>query len=181
MKRINKKKTILKYSTFAFVILAHVMLAVLAVLLWKYIDLSRTTFFSAFAVVVCLLVIIDIVLFSAIEIKAVGLFITSLVLSVFLLLVSGVGVFYVGQVNSKLNDIVDSDEEAQYETIRVAYTVYKNDSIKGIEDLNGKKVGSLLADEGVSAASVGRAYLESNGRRRDRLPTCHCGRRQRLR
>ena len=162
VKKGMSKKQIFSIVTLLFTVLANIAVVILVLWSYRYADLEKTIFFSIFGMMLCFLIVLDIIFFVGYNQKDRVLKYITCVLAVLLLVVGGLGSFYVGRVNKAVGNIIENTDGEQYETIRVVVATYDNNSIKELSDLNGKVVGSLNTT-GISAASVGREQIEKAG------------------
>lgn len=156
------KKQVFSIATAAATLIANIVVVLLLVWTFKYVGLATSLFYSLFGIAICLLIIVDIIFFVGFNNRDNLLKTITCVLALILVVGGGVGTYYIGRVNSAVDNIVSGGDGDQYEVIRVSIATYDNSSIKTIEDLKGKNVGSLN-NTGVSAASVGRDYLTEKG------------------
>ena len=141
--------------------LLHIAFIILLINGLEYINLSKTIIICGIGIVICILLILDIFLFFGFSINNLSIKIIILSLSSIFLIASSLASYYLISVNTSINKIVDNAEEAKYETISVVVATYNNPTIKGINDLNGRKIGTLNTT-GISAASVGKQNLTDN-------------------
>lgn len=156
------KKQLFSISTMIITVLANISVILVMVWSYRYANLEKTVFFGAFGIAVCLLVILDIIFFVGYNNKDNLLKKITCVIASVLLVAGGLGSFYVGKLNSAVNNIIENTDGEQYEVIRTVIATYDNNNIKDIKDLDGKVVGSLNTT-GISAASVGREQIDKSG------------------
>ena len=162
MKKGMSSKQIFSIVTAVITLLANIAVAALIFMSMQYSGLDTGLFFSVFGAIVCVLIIADIIFFVGFNHRDQILKIITCVLTVILFIGGSIGIYYISRVNRAVGNLVQSGDGETYETIRVVYATYDNSSITAVEGLDGKDVGSLSVS-GVSAASVGREYLEEQG------------------
>ena len=113
-------------------LLAHGAVALFVILSRRYYDLSFKLFMSLIGVLVCLLLIMDIIFFVAVNHRDKPLKAAVTVLAVILLGVSGAGSYYVHKINKSVDNLIDNDTEEQYETINGAFVTYDDPSITSL-------------------------------------------------
>ena len=120
VKKGMSKKQIFSIVTLLFTVLANIAVVILVLWSYRYADLEKTIFFSIFGMMLCFLIVLDIIFFVGYNQKDRLLKYITCVLAVLLLVVGGVGSFYVGRVNKAVGNIIENTDGEQYETIRVS-------------------------------------------------------------
>lgn len=160
-KRISGKQ-IFSIITALLTLVANILVVTILLLANKYSGLETKTFYSVFGILVCLIIVVDIIFFVGFNYRDNALKVVTCVIAVLITLGGAFGTYYLARINNAVSNIVNNQDGETYETIRVSIATYDNKNIDSIEDLAGKKVGSL-SNSGVSAASVGRNHLTKNG------------------
>lgn len=159
-----KKRRPSTYVMAALTTIAVVLMIVLIIYIWKYRNIAPTAFYFGIGALACLIVGLLVLFSFAFIYRIKPLKIITFVLTGLFIVVSTLGIVVIGRIDSTVNEIIDTPEDEQYEVIRVSYTTYNDKTISTIDDLNGKKVGSLqVVGSSVSAASVGRDHLTEEG------------------
>ena len=162
----KRKKDILKIVSIAAAGLLHLSFIFLIINFIQYINLSKAIIIGIIGIAVCILCIVDVVLLFGLSTNRLSIKIIVISISSLFLALSITGSVYLVQVNSSISKLVDNASEVKYETISTVVAVYDNKSIKEIEDLNNKKIGTLNTT-GISAASVGKQNLIDKGIKAD--------------
>ena len=153
-KKINVGRLLKNYGPTVLIGLTHIAVILAIISSWRYYSIYPSLFGSIVGIVVCLLIIIDIVFFVGFNHQDKALKIISCTLIFFMLIGGTVGSFYIGKVNSVVNNVLSGD--VAYETYSGKFVCYdKNNQFTSIEDLNGKKIGLLTeTTKGITYAAT---------------------------
>ncbi len=162
MKHANTKSMAWTIISGILLLLAHGAVALFVILSRRYYDLSFKLFMSLIGVLVCLLLIMDIIFFVAVNHRDKSLKAAVTVLAVILLGVSGAGSYYVHKINKSVDNLIDNDTEEQYEIINGAFVTYDDPSITSLKDLAEKRVG-VLNETTVGSSTIAKEILEKEG------------------
>ena len=118
---------------------------------------------AAIFIIVCIVIfvaIIDLIGIVGFKYKDIKLEIIGSAFSSILIIVLGITCFYLININSSINNIIDNKGVEQYELINVTLASYKKE-YQNINDCNGKKVG-VVADSEIGVTSVFKDEAEKN-------------------
>ena len=153
-KKLNKGISIIGAI---FTALVNILLVVLAVLIWRYSNIEKTTFIAALGAIICLALILDVIFLFAYKANDHKLKVINLCLAFILVLAFGYGNYLLLRVNNAVGNMINTGSEI-YETISVSFVVYDDDTIKSESDLDGKVVGLTKGSE-ASPSALGQSKL----------------------
>lgn len=156
-----KKTPVFNIVNIVITFAAHITFILLAVFSYQYYGLSKGAFVCALGVIVCLLLVSDLLLFVGNNYRDKTIRIVNCVLASILLIVSGLGAFMMGKVNSTVNKVVENSGVEQYETISAVFVSYDKEYEK-LEDLKDLKVG-ILYETNVGTGSIAKQKLDKAG------------------
>ncbi|MBQ1448435.1 MAG: LCP family protein [Erysipelotrichaceae bacterium] len=160
-KKNDNKGRVIKVLNIIFVFICHVMAVLLFLNLKDYYHLNPTIFLSAFGILACLLLIVDILLLESHISNGKVLRFFIIVVSLLLLGVTSAGVGAAYYLKNSIKGAVNSDP-VQYETIKGAVVVYNN-KYSDLKQLNGKTLGLIESSDSSSYSYIGKEVLEQEG------------------
>lgn len=167
----NVSSSIFGYLMALLAVAAHVLIIALVVTSYRYYNVRLSAFVTILIALICVLAIIDILVYVSLKYKDIGYKIVNVILSIFMILIGSYGTYYVHRINKTVNNVIENDDVDQYETISGVFTYYiKNGSDPGyesIDDLKSKsnlKIG-IMADDGsgTSTGALAKNILEEAG------------------
>ncbi len=161
MKHRNKKSAVLNIVSIVLLALAHIAVAVFAILSRRYYELSLDLVLSLLGIIVCVLLILDVIFFVGANHHDTILRSVVLALSALLLIAGIVGSAYIIRINKSVDNLIDDETEEMYETIYGSFVSYDK-SYASLSELEGKKVG-VLNESSVGASSIGQQLMEKEG------------------
>lgn len=141
MKTKTNASNVLSIISIVLVILSHIGVLAAAILLFRYYNIYPSIFISAIVIIAIILLIVDIIFFFGHKFKDIALKIVVIVLSTFILIGSTVGVYYVREINSAVDGIVDGGTSTTQE-VKGVFISY-NQKFKTLDELSGKSIGFL--------------------------------------
>ena len=158
---IKPKNKILYICSLATMGIFNVLTVVLIILAKDYYGLMLSASILGIICAFLLIAIADLVAIVGFVHKDFKLTIINIAVSVTFSIVLTIGVFYLVNINSSINNIIDNKGTEQYETINVTLSSYKTD-YKDITDCKNKKIGVVTENE-VGITSVFKDKLNEEG------------------
>ena len=167
MKLKNKidYKKILTIAATVLLFAAHVAVILIGIYAFRYYNMYPEMFNYIFIIIICIFIMIDIVYFVGIKYKDIIQKIIITVISLCMLIGGGYGAYVLKQANVLVDNIIQTGEEKQYETIGGVFVSYQNEDIEKIEDISDLskiskfKLGALKETSVDSVSSVGFQQL----------------------
>lgn len=160
--KINlSRKNIFGIITSALLALAHIATIAIVVLSYKYYGIYPSIFYSALAIVVCLLIIIDFIFVVGFNHKDLTLKIISCVLAVFILLGGTIGTFVISDINGKVNSVLGKGED-KYESFSGTFVALKSHGYQGLDNLENKRIG-MINESSNGLAYIAKTILDEQG------------------
>ena len=167
-KSVMNKQKALSIGSLATAILAHIAVILFVVLARGYFNLDVKIIACLLVVIVCVLIIIDILLFYGMKFKDIVSRTVIIVLSVLMMIVGFGGSYYVSKVNKAVDRAIENTGTDQYETINGSFVYYSKDGTEKYKDLDSLKSVSNLKvgvvfDDGIGVATAAQKLMEENG------------------
>lgn len=167
-KSVMNKQKALSIGSLATAILAHIAVILFVVLARGYFNLDVKIIACLLVVIVCVLIIIDILLFYGMKFKDIVSRTVIIVLSVLMMVVGFGGSYYVSKVNKAVDRAIENTGTDQYETINGSFVYYSKDGTEKYKDLDSLKSVSNLKvgvvfDDGIGVATAAQKLMEENG------------------
>ncbi len=167
-KSVMNKQKALSIGSLATAILAHIAVILFVVLARGYFNLDVKIIACLLVVIVCVLIIIDILLFYGMKFKDIVSRTVIIVLSVLMMIVGFGGSYYVSKVNKAVDNAIENTGTDQYETINGSFVYYSKDGTEKYKDLDSLKSVSNLKvgvvfDDGIGVATAAQKLMEENG------------------
>lgn len=167
-KSVMNKQKALSIGSLATAILAHIAVILFVVLARGYFNLDVKIIACLLVVIVCVLIIIDILLFYGMKFKDIVSRTVIIVLSVLMMVVGFGGSYYVSKVNKAVDSAIENTGTDQYETINGSFVYYSKEGTEKYKDLDSLKSVSNLKvgvvfDDGIGVATAAQKLMEENG------------------
>lgn len=165
------KSHIFGYIIAILAIAAHALIIALVVTSYKYYTVRMSAFISILVALICILIIIDILVYVCLKYKDVWVKIVNIVLCLAMILVGSFGTYYVHRINKTVSNVIENDDVDQYETISGVFTYYdasgnstKYESLDDLKSVSNLKVG-IVADDGsgTGTGALAKNILEEAG------------------
>lgn len=157
-------KALLERIAITFTILiAHILVIFLILTSLRLSDLNKELYSSIIIIFLTLVLIIDIFMISGSYFRDRLLRIIALLLSIAIILLSSVAIYYVSRTNRTIAKITQGASANQQEILRIRYITFDNNSINELKDIENKKIGIIPSSSENGLSTLAIKHIKDEG------------------